>query len=334
MEREIRSLSGVSESKNIERLGGASGRRGAEQQASVKSAERASSAAAAARGRLPAEEFGVPVPPEFLADPQKMKTEWGWRRFLVQTLNEGRTATVGNTAPSEPQVPSNPQLPSEPAVPGKPAVPNEPPSPNGLPAPNQQPILQETGEIMQKLVQTLWQTLHPLLQEPAMQGQTLPAAGWVLPGALLPLSDLQEHQYRNAAVPEKLKRMAVSEKLQLAVKSPLMPIVGSGFFYPPIYAEDDRREAVYWQAERHPLTDEQGSPAQHLLLKLEVDGEPMELHFVFTPSAFTLHIRTDDATLRKDLADSQPIAQSALQAVGWELSQFSIGKLAETRGEL
>ena len=77
-----------------------------------------------------------------------------------------------------------------------------------------------------------------------------------------------------------------------------------------------------------------GQPAQHLLVKINVEDKLVELHFMFTKADFSLHIRTDDASLREGLAYSQSYAHTALLKAGWEISQFSVGKLAETRGEL
>lgn len=167
-----------------------------------------------------------------------------------------------------------------------------------------------------------------------MQGQEMPATGWMIPGLLLPLSDLQDHHFKNSNVPEKVKRMAIAEKLQLAVHSHLLPVIGSGFFYPPIFANEDRRQAVYWKAERQQVTTEQDELAQHLLISIEIQGKPMELLFIFSSSSLSLHIRTDDEQLREDLMYSQPVAKLILQSVGWDMSQFSIGKLAAMRGEL
>ncbi len=298
MNREIRPFSGVTGAKSVDRLGDAAGRPTSDRQTPTKGVDRAKSAQTVQRGGSAIEQFGAPVPPEFAADPHKMQTEWGWRRFLVQTLNEAQQLAAGGGLPNE----------------------TAPPTDN--------------AEMMQKLVQTLWHTLHPLLQEPAMQGQEMPATGWMIPGLLLPLSDLQDHHFKNSNVPEKVKRMAIAEKLQLAVHSHLLPVIGSGFFYPPIFANEDRRQAVYWKAERQPVTTEQDELAQHLLISIEIQGKPMELLFIFSSSSLSLHIRTDDEQLREDLMYSQPVAKLILQSVGWDMSQFSIGKLAAMRGEL
>ncbi len=298
MNKEIRSLAGVSDPKAVERLNDANSRRAADRQNLMKGAERAKPATPVSRGGSTLEQFGAQVPPEFSSSLQKMQTEWGWRRFIVQTLNEEQSTVAQGMQQQETT------------------------AANG------------NGELTQKLVQTLWQTLQPLLQESALQGQEIPVANWMTPGMLLPLSYLEEQQVNDPKVPEKVKRMAIAEKLQVAVQSQSLPIVGGGLFYPPIQAFEERRQAVYFEAERQHVMSADGQHAQHLLIKIKLDEQPMELHFIFSSAALSLHIRTDDEQLREDLSAYQLAAKTSLQLLGWDMSQFSVGKLTQTKGEL
>ncbi len=298
MNKEIRPVSGVSDPKAVERLNDANSRRAADRQNLTKGAERAKPATPVSRDGSTLEQFGAQVPLEFSSSPQKMQTEWGWRRFIVQTLNEEQSTVAQGMQQQETT------------------------AANG------------NGELTQKMVQTLWQTLQPLLQESALQGQEIPVANWMTPGMLLPLSYLEEQHVNDPKVPEKVKRMAIAEKLQVAVQSPSLPIVGGGLFYPPIQAFEERRQAVYFEAERQHVMSADGQHAQHLLIKIKLDEQPMELHFIFSSAALSLHIRTDDEQLREDLSAYQLVAKTSLQLLGWDMSQFSVGKLTETKGEL
>ena len=298
MNKEIRPVSGVSDPKAVERLNDANSRRAADRQNLTKGAERAKPATPVSRDGSTLEQFGAQVPPEFSSSPQKMQTEWGWRRFIVQTLNE-----------EQPTVAQGMQQQETTAANGN-------------------------GELTQKMVQTLWQTLQPLLQESALQGQEIPVANWMTPGMLLPLSYVEEQHVNDPKMPEKVKRMAIAEKMQVAVQSPSLPIVGGGLFYPPIQAFEERRQAVYFEAERQHVMSADGQHAQHLLIKIKLDEKPMELHFIFSSAALSLHIRTDDEQLREDLSAYQLVAKTSLQLLGWDMSQFSVGKLTETKGEL
>ncbi len=298
MNKEIRPVSGVSDPKAVERLNDANSRRAADRQNLTKGAERAKPATPVSRDGSTLEQFGAQVPLEFSSSPQKMQTEWGWRRFIVQTLNEEQSTVAQGMQQQETT------------------------AANG------------NGELTQKMVQTLWQTLQPLLQESALQGQEIPVANWMTPGMLLPLSYLEEQHVNDPKVPEKVKRMAIAEKLQVAVQSPSLPIVGGGLFYPPIQVFEERRQAVYFEAERQHVMSADGQHAQHLLIKIKLDEKPMELHFIFSSAALSLHIRTDDEQLREDLSAYQLVAKTSLQLLGWDMSQFSVGKLTETKGEL
>ncbi len=298
MNKEIRPVSGVSDPKAVERLNDANSRRAADRQNLTKGAERAKPATPVSRDGSTLEQFGAQVPLEFSSSPQKMQTEWGWRRFIVQTLNEEQSTVAQGMQQQETT------------------------AANG------------NGELTQKMVQTLWQTLQPLLQESALQGQEIPVANWMTPGMLLPLSYVEEQHVNDPKVPEKVKRMAIAEKLQVAVQSPSLPIVGGGLFYPPIQVFEERRQAVYFEAERQHVMSADGQHAQHLLIKIKLDEKPMELHFIFSSAALSLHIRTDDEQLREDLSAYQIVAKTSLQLLGWDMSQFSVGKLTETKGEL
>ena len=231
MNKEIRPVSGVSDPKAVERLNDANSRRAADRQNLTKGAERAKPATPVSRDGSTLEQFGAQVPLEFSSSPQKMQTEWGWRRFIVQTLNEEQSTVAQGMQQQETT------------------------AANG------------NGELTQKMVQTLWQTLQPLLQESALQGQEIPVANWMIPGMLLPLSYLEEQHVNDPKVPEKVKRMAIAEKLQVAVQSPSLPIVGGGLFYPPIQVFEERRQAVYFEAERQHVMSADGQHAQHLLIK-------------------------------------------------------------------
>lgn len=300
---ELRGITGASSTDRV----GAIGRRNGERKAAPASSEHAQQVAAPTDA-TDIESFGEPVPSEFSADPLKMRTEWGWRRFLVETLirepEQGHSSEQSRLQESFQRTAYA--------------------SPSSQPA---EPLS------MQQLVQTLWQTLHPLLQEPSLQHQRLSVAEWMTPGSLLPFTDLKLEHFRDSRVPEKIKRAAIAEKLQGSVKMNLAPIVGSGLYYPPSPIADSRETGVFWKAERQVVVNQSGELVHHLLLAIEINLKPIELLFVFFKPTMTLHIRTDDKFLREKLTGTQEFAKMSLQALGWDLSQFSVGTLTDDEGD-
>ena len=286
MADELRPLSGVSDSRPVNRLGEFTGRR-LQQGQTTGTLSSAKNARAESVASLAVEIFGPPVPPEIASDPVNMRTEWGWRRFLRQTLQNQQSALQAGDQPAA----------------------------------------------LQKMTEILWKTMSPLLQEYFSNGEEVSSAGWMTPGTLMPLSALPAAHFRDANIPEKVKRFAIAQKLRVSVHSHGQPIFGGGLFYPPVIKGQDHRRAVYWQAQRHTVPGPRGKSTQHLFLSTQIDGKLLELLLIVARPALAVHIRTEDEQLRQGLDASQNFARASLAAIGWNLSQFSVGTLSETKGE-
>lgn len=244
------------------------------------------------------------LPLSILQSPQMMRTEWAWRRLVIDAWmrQQGTDATTA----------------------AKPATNVSQP------------------EVLQRGIQSLWQQLDHLSQTNAQASATLHWPDDMPQQPVTPFAALSEADTRK--LPAQHKAGVVLDRLQGAAATPTDPRTGSGLFFPglviPQLPPGEAHKAVRWQAERQTRITKTGQIVYRLKVNLDVSGRPVEITFLSAKPSLSVHIKTPDHHLRRRIDQPDAGIAATLRALGWNVDNWSASEempgasgSSETAGE-
>lgn len=279
-------------------------------------AEASKSAANNALHQISTLEATLPI--EILRSPVLMRTEWAWRRLLVElTIGKGE-------AQSNPETPLLPkELPR--STEGNHSVQAyQPTVQSPLPQASPPPLVEVAVKVM-------WQTLMSLTARPSQSDWNTQLPPPFEPGMVIPFTDMTvEHLSKN--VPDKVKEWTEADRLVGSTRTPDAPQVGGGLFVLP-ESIGQRMNAVRWEAERRTRVTNQGQQVHQLILTVSVDNFPVKIQLLCAKPSLTVRLETNHPDLKQRVEPHLGDAQAALNGIGWRLDRWSLGDLGNSEEE-
>jgi hypothetical protein len=262
--------------------------------------------------------LGQLLPVSILQSPTLMRTEWAWRRLVLDALMQMMNDAAENSA-SQAGVGASKSMEATLSTLAGGGQGKEP----GI-----QPGIQPGMEaLLEKSLQTLWNHLDVLSQATQRAPQEI---NW--PGAL-PDAPVQAFAHLQKVDIDKLdtsqRAVVLLDRMEAATKTETDPRVGSGFFFPGVPTGVTEggtdRKAVRWQAQRQTRVTRTGQIVYRLKLNIEVSGRPVEITFLSAKPTLAVHIKTDDSRLRRRVEAPDASILAVLHGLGWQVDNWSAG---------
>jgi hypothetical protein len=262
--------------------------------------------------------LGQLLPISILQSPTLMRTEWAWRRLVLDAVMQTKNDAPENSA-SQAGVEANASMEA--------TVSTSSGAGQGMQLGMQ--------SLLEKSLQTLWNHLDVFSQATQRAPQEI---HW--PGDL-PDASVQAFAHLQKADIDKLdtsQRAAVLlDRMEAATKTETDPRIGSGFYFPGvptgITAGGTDRKVVRWQAQRQTRVTRTGQVVYRLKLNIEVSGRPVEITFLSAKPTLAVHIKTDDSQLRRRVEAPDASILTVLHGLGWQVDNWSAGDGGDSMGE-
>lgn len=247
-----------------------------------------------------AQELEAHMPISILVDSILTRTEWGWRRLLVDFM-EDRTLSQEAPVNQGPQLESNTHSG---------ALTTTDPYAQTIAA-----ARSAIDNIARMPDQRLWTTVLP---------------GTAAAPHLVPFAQIDHHALQNTQTAH-LQPWVLLDRLTAAVQDAQAPVFGGGMLVAPSNNLASS-VAVRWKAHCSSHSDANGQTVHRLVLDLRLRERPTRVTVVSMHPQLAIHLESDDIRLQSQVETDRSVLQEALNKNGWSLHNLTTGPYQNNEG--